>query len=91
MRKFRRSSNGSRSRLIVLGAVLALTSLWAFSELGPRGPERGRGGHASPRGMAEAASAPEPAATGDQATPEGWGTDPFDPRALGFTPATTGR
>lgn len=91
MRKFRRSSGSSKPRLVVLGAVLVITIVWAQSELGGRRPRPGGSVAAAARGTAEAAPAPGGGAAVDQATPEGWGTDPFDPRPFGSTPVTTGR
>jgi hypothetical protein len=91
MRKFRRSSGGSRPRLVVLGAVLVITIVWAQLEMGGRRPGTGRSGTPASRGTAEAAPAQGAEASVEQATPEGWGTDPFDPRPLHTTPVTTGR
>jgi hypothetical protein len=91
MRKFRRSSGGPRSRLVVLGAVLVITIVWALLETGGKRPGPGRSGTPVSRGTAEAAPAQGAESSVDQATPEGWGTDPFDPRPLGTTPVTTGR
>jgi hypothetical protein len=91
MRKFRRATRSSRTRLVILGAALGITIVWALSEMGGRRPRPGRSGSPAARGIAEAAPAPSAGAAVDQATPEGWGTDPFDPRPFGSTPVTTGR
>ena len=91
MRKFRRSSKDSRRRVVVLGGVLLLTLIWAQSEMRP-GASGSKSDAAAARGTASAATTPGAASTVvDQATPEGWGTDPFDPRPLGSNPVTTGR
>ena len=91
MRRFRRPPKHSKPRLILLGAALVITLVWAQSEMRPRGTATPGGGAPQPRGTADAAPAPVAVATEDQATPEGWGTDPFDPRPLGTAPVTTGR
>lgn len=89
MRKFRRDQGSGNVRLAVLVAALVITVLWAQSETKPR-----RGSPPGPRtnpGVAVAAPVSAVAPAVDEATPEGWGADPFDPRSFGSTPATTGR
>src|SRR5688500_1413429 len=83
MRKFRRDGRSVRTRLVVLIAALAITVVWAQSETRPR---RGSPAVAGPRtvsGIAVAAPAAATSPVMDEATPEGWGSDPFDPRSLG--------
>lgn len=92
MRKFRRSSKDSRRRVVVLGGVLLLTLIWAQSEMRPGAGGSKSGGAASARGTASAATTPGAASHAvDQATPEGWGADPFDPRPLVSNPVPTRR
>lgn len=92
MRKFRRSSRSSKPRLIALIAALVIALLWAQSEMMPRWGGRAGVSRGSGSGTAVAATTPNAApAPADQATPEGWGADPFDPRPFGPTPVTTGR
>lgn len=91
MRKFRRDARQSKPRLVAWGALLVIAAVWAWSETAPRrkpspGPLSG-----TTAGTAMAMPAPSAIAAGDEATPEGWGTDPFDPRPLGSTSVTTGR
>jgi hypothetical protein len=91
MRKFRRDQRSGNARLLVLIAALVLTVVWAGSETKPRrGAPRGGGSKAS-GGVAIAATAPAAATVVDEATPEGWGADPFDPGPLSRAPETTGR
>ncbi|HET9251540.1 MAG TPA: hypothetical protein VFP58_05425 [Candidatus Eisenbacteria bacterium] len=92
MRKFHRDQQHRRTRLLVLGAALVITVLWAHSETRPRSGSHGGGGGAkASSGIAVAVTTAAAAAAVDEATPEGWGADPFDPRPLGSTPVTTGR
>jgi hypothetical protein len=90
MRRFRRDQRGGSVRLAVLIGALVITVVWAQWETKPR---RGSpaGGPKTGRGVAVAAPAPATPTVTDDVTPEGWGTDPFDPRPLGSTAATTGR
>jgi hypothetical protein len=91
MRKFQRDSKQSRHRLVGLGALLVIAAVWAQAEMAPR--RRSAPGHAPAPSAGTAIAMPSggPVARGDQATPGGWGTDPFDPRPLGTTPVPTGR
>lgn len=90
MRKFRRDQRSGNARLLVLSAALVVTIVWAQSETKPRRGASGGGGAAtSGIAAAELSRAAEPVV--DDATPEGWGADPFDPRSMSGNPAPTGR
>ena len=91
MRKFRRDAKPSKPRLVALGALLVIAVVWARSETTPRRKPAAGPASGATAGTAIAMPAPSAIATGDRATPEGWGTDPFDPRPLGSTSVTTGR